>query len=471
MRAMTFFLAVLTAVAVSGAEPPANSVLVRRTVVDAESGKVRYDSGRLDEDPAARYAVWERSGYWRWTAANDWHRSVVRVETPVGNGSRSCGTGSLVFAADGRGYVLTAAHVVPADAVEIAWADGRRTPGRVWGRDTAADVAIIGTASIPDSARVVPIAVDESVAYGSAAEMCGYGAPRGNLRHWLAAVTGGTAERITTDGTVVNGDSGGPVFVGGRVTGVILGSPSGNSQAGPNGIPIGYALMQPAVAAGPGPIRRLLCRVLGAEPRREYYAAQTWMPSQCPSCQPPGQYVEPYPTLPPITPEPPTDVPPAEPPPVTPPPVTPGTPTPAEPPPPVQPPQEAEVTIDYNQLADLVFQRMRENPDLFRGLPGAVGPAGPEGPRGEPGPAGAIGPAGPRGEPGPVGPMGPPRRIALIGDGNVIDQTIEPDSDGTLRIPPVILQIASPDGTVATQSKALGRPIRIRLVPVTPNRS
>lgn len=465
MRMVAFLLgAALAAGAVCGAEPPTNSVLVRRTVVDQQSGRVRYDTGRLDADPASRYEIWERSGYWRWTAGNDWHRGVVRVESPNADGSRSCGTGSLVFAADGRGYVLTAAHVVPSDVVEIVWTDGRRAPGRVWGRDAAADVAIVGTASVPDSARVVPIAADVSVAYGSAVEMCGYGAPRGNLRHWAAAVTNGTEDRLTTDAAVVNGDSGGPVFLGGRVTGVILGSPSGNSQG--VGAAVGYALMQPAVAAGPGPIRRLLCRVLGAEPRRDYYLAQTWVPSQCPSCQPPMVPVQPYPDLPSITPEPPTtDVPPAVPP------VVPGTPTPANPPNNPEPPPTTEVTIDYNQLADLVYQRMRENPDLFRGAAGPVGPAGPEGPRGEPGPAGAIGPAGPRGEPGPVGPMGPPRRIGLVGDGNVIDTTIEPDSDGTLRIPPVILQIASPDGTVATQQKALGRPIRIRLVPVPANRS
>lgn len=62
--------------------------------------------------------------------------------------------------------------------------------------------------------------------------------------------------------------------------------------------------------------------------------------------------------------------------------------------------------------------------------------------------------------------MGPPRRIGLVGADGIVVETIEPDFDGTLRIPPVVMSIRYPDDRVMTQRKALGQEIRIRLVPV-----
>jgi hypothetical protein len=61
--------------------------------------------------------------------------------------------------------------------------------------------------------------------------------------------------------------------------------------------------------------------------------------------------------------------------------------------------------------------------------------------------------------------MGPPRRIGLVGADGIVVKTIEPDSEGTLRLPPVVLSIRWPDDRVFTQKKALGEDIRIRLVP------
>jgi len=51
-------------------------------------------------------------------------------------------------------------------------------------------------------------------------------------------------------------------------------------------------------------------------------------------------------------------------------------------------------------------------------------------------------------------------------DGNTVE-TISVGTDGVLRLPPVILQIEHPNGQVYEQAKPLGRPITIRLVPVS----
>ena len=45
--------------------------------------------------------------------------------------------------------------------------------------------------------------------------------------------------------------------------------------------------------------------------------------------------------------------------------------------------------------------------------------------------------------------------------------TVSVDADGVLRLPPVVLEIETPDGKVQQQAKPLGHPIRIKLVPVT----
>ncbi len=135
-------------------------------------------------------------------------------------------------------------------------------------------------------------------------------------------------------------------------------------------------------------------------------------------------------------------------------------------------PPSVEVQIDYDRIAALVLERMQADPAPFIGPAGPQGPAGPAGPAGPPGPAGADGSAGVQGPPGPPGPAGKdgagttPLSVVLEdGQGRAAD-TISVGSDGVLRLPPVVLQIAHPDGRVYQQAQPLGRAITIKLVPV-----
>jgi hypothetical protein len=133
---------------------------------------------------------------------------------------------------------------------------------------------------------------------------------------------------------------------------------------------------------------------------------------------------------------------------------------------PATPPQEVEVQVNYGKIAELVIEKMKENPDTFRG---PTGPAGPQGPQGPVGPAGADGLAGAPGPPGPAGKDGAsaaPLSILLVDQDGKTAGTISVGSDGVLRLPPVVLQIEHPDGRVYQQAKPLGRPITIKLVPV-----
>jgi hypothetical protein len=74
-----------------------------------------------------------------------------------------------------------------------------------------------------------------------------------------------------------------------------------------------------------------------------------------------------------------------------------------------------------------------------------------------------------KGDAGPQGPAGTttPLKVEFVDEsGNVVDTQVV-ETGGTLRIPPVVMQIEHLDGKVFTQSKPLGKPITLRLVPLT----
>jgi hypothetical protein len=130
--------------------------------------------------------------------------------------------------------------------------------------------------------------------------------------------------------------------------------------------------------------------------------------------------------------------------------------------------------IDYAKLAELVIAKLKEDP-AFKGPAGEVGPLGPAGPPGQAGAAGEAGPAGiagaagqsgPPGLPGVVGAAGPPTKILLVDEGGNAVTTLSADAAGVIKLPPVMLQIRHFDGLLMKQSKPLGQPITIKLVPL-----
>jgi hypothetical protein len=139
---------------------------------------------------------------------------------------------------------------------------------------------------------------------------------------------------------------------------------------------------------------------------------------------------------------------------------------------PIPPPEPAE--IDYAKLTDLVIAKLKEDP-TFRGPagpagevgpPGPIGPVGPIGLAGTPGVNGSDGQDGALGAPGLPGLAGPPTKILLVDEAGNTITTLNADAAGVIKLPPVILQIRHFDGSLMKQSKPLGQPITIKLIPI-----
>ncbi|MBI2157762.1 MAG: trypsin-like peptidase domain-containing protein [Candidatus Rokubacteria bacterium] len=157
-----------------------------------------------------------------------------------GEPRRSTGSG---FVIDASGLIVTNAHVVAgADAIQVRLSDGRRFAGRVVGRDTRVDLALLkidGAANLTvlplgDSNRLRvgefvlalghPFGLEQSVSFGIVSRK---GAP-------LALAAPGF-DFIQTDAAINPGNSGGPlVNMAGQVVGI-------NSMAARNGS-IGFAI-------------------------------------------------------------------------------------------------------------------------------------------------------------------------------------------------------------------------------------
>ena len=152
--------------------------------------------------------------------------AVVRVYAGDGAG---CGT--LIYAHDGRGLVLTAAHVVQrGGSPQTQWADGETSAATVVAASRPLDIALLAV-SAPTSATTIPLAgSDQWPPQGETVELIGYGG--GNLRHWQAKVNGyvmtegtGKYQTLSLNTRTIGGDSGGAIVYRGRLVGVIWGGP------------------------------------------------------------------------------------------------------------------------------------------------------------------------------------------------------------------------------------------------------
>jgi len=158
--------------------------------------------------------------------------AVVRVFAGDGAG---CGT--LVHNDGGRGWILTAAHVVDdGRQLRAVWADGHAAPATVAAIDHDLDVALLSVAA-PAGATTIPLAgSDHWPQRGDTVDLIGYGG--GRLRHWQATVNGyaltegvGKYQTLSLATRTIGGDSGGAIVFGRRLVGVIWGGP----LAGPRG--------------------------------------------------------------------------------------------------------------------------------------------------------------------------------------------------------------------------------------------
>lgn len=188
---------------------------------------------------------------YNWSNPSPHHAAVVQVES-VGRG----GSGAYVEY-DGFRFVLTAAHVVGGAEATVRFQTGQTATGKTLrdrkykGGGGSYDVAAVLIDPI-DSVSPVQIASGGQM---SEIEICGYGGPVKRLRHYLCRVTDVGDTIFTTNGKVINGDSGGPWFSNGKIVGVSSQGSGEISSSGP------YSLFQMSVSPSTRSIQDFVKRV------------------------------------------------------------------------------------------------------------------------------------------------------------------------------------------------------------------
>jgi hypothetical protein len=270
---------------------------------------------------------------WQWTQPAEHHQACVIVRADGAGG-----TGALIYHENGRGYVLTAAHVVEhtSSASATWWATGYRSAGRIVARDPGNDLAIFEVEP-PAGAPILPIAAQMPPA-GSACELLGFGGPSDRLRHFSGVASRSNDGTLELTANLLNGDSGGPVVYSGELVGVIRGGPNQANAGIVDDHGHAWPVVHPAWTTPPGPMQRLWQRVCPGGycgPSRPSSPATTPPLTAPPTAPPLAPPIAGPPSTPPLTPVPPPATPPAQPPAAMP---------------------------DVGEIADLVVERMAADP-------------------------------------------------------------------------------------------------------------
>jgi S1-C subfamily serine protease len=200
-------------------------------------------------DPAALYA--RRSP------------GVVTIYADLAAGGTTQGSG---FVADGKGRILTNAHVITnvadrpatvraAERVYVEFVDGERVPATILGWDLFNDVGVVEVDPKVHAVSPVPLGDSSTVAVGT--PVAAIGSPFGkqsSLAVGVVSATGRTIDSLTSgfaiadaiqiDAPINRGNSGGPLFdADGRVIGINaqIESQSGTAEGVGFAIPINSA--------------------------------------------------------------------------------------------------------------------------------------------------------------------------------------------------------------------------------------
>lgn len=354
--------------------------------------------------------------YWKWTPKADHHQAAVRI---LCNGA---GTSGVYLEHNGKRGVLTCAHSLSGNGeATVTFSDGTTQRGRFTVDKYNLDIGWVYV----EHATLKPLELaPQAPARGSPAEFVTYGGPLNVLRHWSATFLA-TGDRSTVwfDTYVINGDSGGTIL---NSKAQVIGVQSVGSTTAGTFTHDGHTWD--------------IYRNGGSAP---FTGIQDFCGRVCP----PRGYAGPLPrrggvggVYPPNNP-------------------------PQQPQQPQQPPQEIEVEVDYDKLAELVVARMRENPEPFRGPAGQDGKNGKDGTPGQPGTPGRDAVVDYDKLAGEVQRRLPPIRVVREGGegGRTSEDSVS--LGGTLRLPPVRMEIQHPDGRSFYQEKPLGGTIAIKLVP------
>lgn len=171
--------------------------------------------------------------------------SVTRQVMPatvalVSSDTQSSGSG-VITSADG--LILTAAHVIDgAKEVDVIFTDGKRVRGKVLGANYSKDIAMVqiidaGPWPFAEMGASKPLgAGDWVIALGHSA---GFDAARTPPLRFGKVVSKGPGNFLTSDCTLIGGDSGGPLFdLDGKIVGInssIGVSHKNNNHAGVDG--------------------------------------------------------------------------------------------------------------------------------------------------------------------------------------------------------------------------------------------
>lgn len=158
----------------------------------------------------------------------------------LSDATQSSGSGVITTS---DGLILTAAHVVQgADEVDVVFPDGKETRGKVLGANYSKDIAMVqiiakGPWPFAEMGKSKPLeAGDWVLALGHSA---GFDAARTPPVRFGRVVSKGPGNFLTTDCTLIGGDSGGPLFdLDGKIIGInssIGVSLTNNNHAGVDG--------------------------------------------------------------------------------------------------------------------------------------------------------------------------------------------------------------------------------------------
>lgn len=164
-----------------------------------------------------------------WAQSPDQQRaSVVKVTAKV-EGKRKTGTGFLVRVEPEAAYILTAAHVVEGDnQPEVEFFTRRNVSvraqtARIEGGDPRGLALLIvhGKANLPAGIAALPLATGGALGGGEPVTVIGFPQGGGPWAVVRATVTAREGRDLTLDGSIEEGNSGGPVLDAGSVVGVI----------------------------------------------------------------------------------------------------------------------------------------------------------------------------------------------------------------------------------------------------------
>jgi putative serine protease PepD len=153
--------------------------------------------------------------------------------SPFGGPSQSATATGTGFVVDGKGHIVTAAHVVEgASSISVKFQDGTTRTAKVLGTDEATDVAVLSVD--PSGLTLHPLALGSSASLAIGDQVAAIGDPFTYQRSLSTGVVSGldrtisapngftVAHAIQTDAALNPGNSGGPVLdAGGQVIGIV----------------------------------------------------------------------------------------------------------------------------------------------------------------------------------------------------------------------------------------------------------